>query len=262
MKIVLFTSSALRHKYIAHALTRGVEEVLVISECKPHDGVGAKNEGPPMIAEHFALRAQAEENFFGEYAAFTSPTVPIIHKEVNLPFVYDLVKRYKPDAGFVFGSYIIKEPLLSLIPAGKFINLHLGLSPYYRGSGTNFWPLVNKEPQYVGATLLHINAGIDAGDIIAHVRPGIVADDTVHTLGCKTIIEASKALGVILDALKEGKELSRVSQWKAEGEKYYKKADFDETALRQYYKNIENGLLRDYTEKATPQPRLVELLHI
>ena len=34
----------------------------------------------------------------------------------------------------------------------KIINAHLGLSPYYRGSGTNIFPFVNKEIEYVGVT--------------------------------------------------------------------------------------------------------------
>ena len=50
----------------------------------------------------------------------------------------------------------------------KFLNVHLGLSPYYRGSGTNVWPLINTEPDMVGATLC-IDAGIDNGEIIHQI---------------------------------------------------------------------------------------------
>ncbi|MEK7179076.1 MAG: formyltransferase family protein [Patescibacteria group bacterium] len=259
MKIVIFTSNALRHKYIANTLAQHADEFLVISECKPYDGLRDGVNGISLIDEHFALRARAEKEYFGGCEAFRAQTIPLLHKEANLLFVYDIVERYGPDAGFVFGSSIIKEPLLSLMPRGKFVNLHLGLSPYYRGSGTNFWPLVNKEPEYVGATLLHIDAGIDTGNIITHVRPHITADDTVHTLGNKTIIESGKALVKILELLKNGKNLPRTVQWKDSHEKFYKKANFSEEALKQYRKNIDEGLLKDYVRKAPPVVRLVEL---
>ena len=34
------------------------------------------------------------------------------------------------------------------------INVHLGLSPYYKGSATNFWPFVNNELQFLGVTFM------------------------------------------------------------------------------------------------------------
>ena len=76
----------------------------------------------------------------------------------------------RPDVVLVFGTGILREPLLSAFD-GRIINIHLGLSPYYRGAGTNFWPLVNREPEYVGATIHYLDAGIDTGPIISHARP-------------------------------------------------------------------------------------------
>ena len=52
-----------------------------------------------------------------------------------------------------FGCSIIGDDLLKINRA-KFINIHLGLSPYYLGSGTNFWPFVNNELQFLGATIM------------------------------------------------------------------------------------------------------------
>ncbi|MBI4118616.1 MAG: hypothetical protein HY455_03720 [Parcubacteria group bacterium] len=258
MRIVVFTSNALRHKYIANTLAKSASECLVVSECKSYDGV-VPSEESALVKKHFALRLETEQKFFGEHETFHAPTLPILHKEVNTPFVYEAVKRFRPDAAFVFGSWILKEPLLSLIPSGKFINMHLGLSPYYRGSGTNFWPIVNKEPQYVGATLLHIDAGIDSGDIIAHVRPQIAPEDTVHTLGCKTIVEGGKALLAILETLESGKALQRTKQWAGGEDKFYKKIDFNEGVLKKYYEILESGILSKYLEERPSDPRLIAL---
>ena len=62
------------------------------------------------------------------------------------------MKACTPDVVLVCGTGILREELINLFP-GHIINIHLGLSPYYRGAGTNFWPLVNREPEYLGATI-------------------------------------------------------------------------------------------------------------
>jgi len=46
----------------------------------------------------------------------------------------------------------------------------LGLSPYYLGSGTNYWPLVNEKPEFVVATFMHIDTDIDTEEIIHQIR--------------------------------------------------------------------------------------------
>jgi methionyl-tRNA formyltransferase len=63
------------------------------------------------------------------------------------------------------------------------------LSPYYRGSGTNFFPFVNNEPEYVGATFMYIDEGIDTGEIIHQIRPTIFLGDTIHHVGNRLIKE-------------------------------------------------------------------------
>ena len=87
----------------------------------------------------------------------------------NDPAEVALMAAARPDVVLVFGTGILREPLLSAFD-GRIINIHLGLSPYYRGAGTNFWPLVNREPEYVGATIHYLDAGIDTGPMLAHAQ--------------------------------------------------------------------------------------------
>ena len=65
-----------------------------------------------------------------------------------------------PDAIAVFGTSLIRGPLLAMGRLGLF-NLHGGLSPRYRGADCTFWALYNGEPENVGCTLHRIDAGID-----------------------------------------------------------------------------------------------------
>ena len=57
--------------------------------------------------------------------------------------------------------------------SNKILNIHLGLSPFYRGQATNYWAFVNNEIQFIGATFHKIDGGIDTGPIIHQIRPKV-----------------------------------------------------------------------------------------
>ena len=63
----------------------------------------------------------------------------------------------------------------------------MGLSPYYTGSGTNFFPFVNNEPQFAGATFMFLDEGIDTGEIIHQIRARILKNDNIHKIGNRLI---------------------------------------------------------------------------
>ena len=256
MKIVILTSNSLRHKFFANTLASYADDALIISECK--SSIVNYSDVSDDITAHFKLRDETEKKFFPNNDFFNNKTLPIIYKELNLDHVFQSIKNFAPDLMFIFGSYIVKEPLLSLLPPNHTINLHLGLSPYYRGSGTNFWPFVNNELQYLGSTILHLDAGIDTGDIICHVRPSIEINDNVHTIGCKIIRDSVNSLIKIMDMVKSEQPLNRVKQWEV-NERYYKTKDFDEHALQKYYTNLNNGLVKNYLIENKNDIKLVEL---
>ena len=246
MRILVLTSNSIRHKFFANNLVKYADDALIISECRANDAPKDTELNP--VQQHFANRYKAELKYFGGNDYFKGNTFPIMAGDLNTEYVYNTIKEFAPDNIFVFGSSIIREPLISILPENRFINLHLGVSPYYRGSGTNFWPFVNKELEYVGSTILNINKGIDTGDIICHVRPTFDTDDYVHSAGCKVIAESVKKMGDILQMFKDDKEPKIIKQWKIENEKVYKSKDFDEDILNQYYKNLDEGMVKDYIQ--------------
>ena len=144
--------------------------------------------------------------------------------------------------------------------AGRIVNLHLGLSPYYRGTATNFYPLVNEEPEYVGATIHLIDTGIDTGPILRHARPSIVADDKPHTIGCKAILAGIEALLSSLDAWCSG-QIEPVPQWSVSHQRVYLRKDYHPRQVVGLYGKIEAGLIPDYVQRASAvagRVRLVE----
>ena len=140
------------------------------------------------------------------------------------------------------------------------MNLHLGLSPYYKGNATNFWPFINNELEFLGSTVLHIDPGIDTGDIITHVKPKIEMGDNVHTVGCKIIQQSVEKIKDILDVIKNGGEINRVPQWSVDDEKIYRLKDFNENVLNQYLKNLNDGIVDKFLKNDRKKIKVVDTI--
>jgi methionyl-tRNA formyltransferase len=153
----------------------------------------------------------------------------------------------------VFGSSILRSPWLERF-SGTMVNLHLGLSPYYRGSGTNFWPLYDERPAFVGATVHLIDPGVDSGAILRHARPPIRTTDTPHTIGNRAIRAGARALIASLREYAAG-ERAPVPQWETADPRYRRGADFTPAILDEFLGRWRNGLLaRALQEAPARQP--------
>lgn len=258
MKITVLTSNSIRHKFVANEMEKVASDCLVVSEIKKSNSEIDENL-EFSIREHFKKRFQTEDLFFENNNFFNAKTVPILYKEVNTPYVFEVIKKFQPDLIIVFGSSIIKEPLISLMPKDRFINLHLGISPYYKGSGTNFWPFVNNELEFVGATILHLDPGIDTGDIITHVRPTFEKEDNVHTAGCKVIKESTLVIQKIISMIQNNEKIPRIKQWKIDNERIYRNADFNEDVLLRYKDNLANGMVEKFIQNEQKKIKLINL---
>jgi len=109
---------------------------------------------------------------------------------INHPDVIKVIDKHNPDLIVVFGTSLLKGELLEKGRLG-IINLHGGLSPEYRGADCTFWALHNQEPEKVGCTIHYINAGIDTGNIIAHVSPEIKETDDELTLFWRAVRDST-----------------------------------------------------------------------
>src|SRR6202041_3348490 len=75
------------------------------------------------------------------------------------------ISALKPDAIIVVGyGRIIPQWMLDLPPHGN-INLHASLLPKYRGAAPIQWAIAQGET-VTGVTTMHIDAGLDTGDIL------------------------------------------------------------------------------------------------
>jgi folate-dependent phosphoribosylglycinamide formyltransferase PurN len=248
VKAILLTSTFRRHQAVANYLATRCDLAGVWQETKTFvpERHASSAEDHATIQAHFDARDASEARYFAADATLRlgggATLRTVAGNGLDAPAEVAAMSALRPDVVLVFGTGILRETLLSAF-AGRILNIHLGLSPYYRGAGTNFWPLVNREPEYVGATIHYLDAGIDTGPIIAHARPSIAAGDGPHDLGNKTIVAAARLLMDAADAHVHGR-VAAVPQ-RGRGRLYQRK-DFNADAVRRLYHNFETGMIDEY----------------
>lgn len=256
MPVVLLTSTFLRHRFMIMRAAQVLDVVGVWQEehlFNPFRQLSSGSDDEEIVSEHFRSRDKCEEKFFGAFVQQQERCQKMTWravgaKGINQPAEMELICSLKPDLILVYGTGLIGSQLISRFP-GKIINLHLGLSPYYRGAGTNFWPLVNREPEYVGATVHYLDAGIDAGPIIAQVRPMIESGDGPHDIGNKAIEVGVELLIKVASAHERRGPLPAVAQ-QGKG-RLYRMKDFNAGALRKLQLQFQTGMIEDYLANRT-----------
>lgn len=77
-----------------------------------------------------------------------------------------LIKTINPDLIIVNGTRIISKKVLQCVNC-KFINIHSGITPMYRGVHGTYWALVNNDGSNSGVTVHFVDEGIDTGGILS-----------------------------------------------------------------------------------------------
>lgn len=255
IRILLISSTGLRHRYVANKLAAEFNLAGILTEEK---SVSAKSdilEDDILVQRHLVARDLVEQSFL-EDRPF--PDVPIRRMErgqANSPEALEWVEGLAPDAIVLFGSGIIAPPLLNAFK-DRVINLHLGLSPYYRGSGTNLFPLVDGLPEYVGATVHLAVPAVDAGPVLAQARPVIAPDDHCHEIGTKALMAGVSVLKGVLPAYLSGDR--QVQMQNLNIGRVMRRRDFNAEALRTMHAKFATGSLfaylmdKEQRDKAAP----------
>lgn len=233
MRVVVLTSNELRHKYFLKVISENFDLEGAIYEDKGQY-YSKQKEQSIIVKRHFEKLSLIEKDFFYEEVNsydFNIDKIKSISKnEINNNETINWIKKLNPELIFLFGTGILKEDWLDTFK-DRIINLHLGLSPFYRGSATLFWPFFNNELQCVGATIHLATKKVDAGDILKRIKPEIKSDDNYYTINYKTIKSAIDTLPIVAQKFKNN-EISLLTQ-DMSNSKVYKKSDFTEEALLQ-----------------------------
>ena len=249
--VVLLTGNELRHEFFRKFIAADPSITVLATYCESEKGnlqeVIKQEEINTFRLKHLEAREVTEVDFFGLYCesvADKSNAIFIEKGHINDVQHVNYIRDLNPELIISYGCSIIKSELITLFER-RFINVHLGLSPYYRGSGTNFWPFVNKELQFVGTTFMHIDFGVDTGEIIHQIRADIAYADNIHQIGNRLI---KKSCIECIKIIRNFKDLDKMPTPTLHhyDVRYYKKKDFTEEALNTAYININDGLIENY----------------
>lgn len=204
------------------------------------------------FVRHFENRAQAEGRYFGDPSYPDCAQLETDSEELNSERSVEFIRSVDPDLVLIFGSGLVKDPLYSALPRHA-INLHLGLSPRYRGAATLFWPFYFLEPPYAGTTFHYIITEPDAGDVIHQVTPELAADDGIHDVACKAVVDsAAEAVELVRILNRQG--AWQIHQQRGTG-KNFLASDFKAEHLRMIYDVYNDDLVRHYLEGNLPSKK-------
>ncbi len=251
MKVLLFAGTHPRHLFFHKAIVNsGVDYFAIVMERENLIPITPKNileTDKKNYLRHFKERKEIENKNFGNLKikdVFNENRILTVDSlNLNSDLVKDKVKKFKADIAIIFGVNLIKEPVFSVLPKYK-INLHLGLSPWYRGSATLFWPFYFLKPQFAGLTLHNISNSPDSGDIFHQSTPNLKKGDGIHNVGSNVVLKGSKEIVQMLDKFNKEKKLDFQSQ-KTTGRLWLGK-DFKPNHLRVIYDLFDNKIVDEY----------------
>ena len=119
------------------------------------------------------------ENMPGGERKFTVSS----HNDVECEQILD---RTKPEIIVVYGTQIIRDNIFRRAGIVT-LNMHTGLSPYYRGDSTLFWPIYYNDREHIGVTVHKLVAEVDGGDIVHTGRISYTAGDTEASIFAKGV---------------------------------------------------------------------------
>lgn len=230
MRITVFTSNQPRHLSLIRQIAQVADEVYVVQECQSL----VPQQKSPILEKYFSEVIRAEKAVFGE-PQFTPKNVSSLSlrmgdlSSLSLATLRDALHS---DLYVVFGASYIKGTLCDVLVEQGAYNIHMGISPFYRGSATNFWALYDGRPELVGATIHFLTQGLDSGPILFHALPKAEC--------LSPFLLGMKAVRAAHDAFVSRLVLEKASQWKPVTQdkkleiRYSRSIDFSDKVAEEY----------------------------
>ncbi len=257
MRVVLLTTDQASQRLLASRLAETHELVLVVVDELFTNSSGTRRlkallRQPAAIPGRIRDRAirwllpRTEADFAAHFERLGATPLErlacrvVRAPNINVPEIAQKIEVARPDIIAVYGGRLLRPPVLSCRSQFGTINLHPGLSPYYRGVSCTFWTLYHEEPEYAGATIHYVSSGIDSGDIVLSARCELAENDSIAALDCKVVELGQSLLLRALGLLAEGRA-PRVPQW--EKGRLCLSRDYTPTARLALERKLRDGLV-------------------
>ncbi len=253
MRVLIFSGTHDRHRFVHQRVTETFPDHFAIvmkrEETVPAPPPGLADIDRENFIRHFRDRDAVERRVYGHIPPETvfAPDrhLAVVPEDLNGPKVLAAIEKFDADIAVVFGCGMLKDPVLGALPENK-INMHLGLSPWYKGGATLFWPFYFLQPQFAGVTFHQINERPDYGEIIHQVVPTLSRGDGVHDVGANTVLAAREGFVDILRKFEAEGGFNGKHQ-KTTG-RVWRGKDFHASHLRVLYTLFDNDIVDHYLD--------------
>lgn len=266
-KVIFMCGSHRRHLYIAERLWKEGRLVALIVEEReefvPEPPANLRERDRKNFVHHFAERDRAERKFFEhvekEKLLGSVPVYYVTKENLNDEATIQFIKEHPAEMLLTYGVHKVDNEIIQCHP-GKSFNIHGGLSPWYRGNTTLFWPFYFLKPNWAGMTLHQLTEKLDGGSILHHSVPTLEHGDTMHEVACKAVCQVAEDLCLILQRVDEGEELTCKRQ-KSSG-KLFVSEDWTPQTLRIIYELFDDKIVDMFLdgELENSEPDLVKFI--
>lgn len=237
MKITLFTSNQPRHLSLANKLASIADKVFCIQECNTlfPGKVSDFYEKSQVMQDYFHNVMRAERQLFGEvkFSKNNVKTLSMKSGDLNMVSQESLKEAMNSDIYIVFGASFIKGWLIDFLIDSSALNIHMGISPYYRGTACNFWALYDNRPDLVGSTIHNLSKGLDNGDILYHCLPNVLKKDDSFLFTMSSVLSAHESLIARISS-REIFDMTPMKQDKKLEIRYSKNSEFNDDVAKDF----------------------------
>jgi len=228
MKIVFVTNNSAPSKFIAtHLYKKGLLNAVIIEESTSKVKTKVLREIKSAswttvlskIIDLFAVfvysslaKHYIEKHLLKPQSIDSYPEKVLLYrvKSASNPQSISILKSLKPDLLVVLGTSILKPEVLSIAKQYT-LNIHGGIVPQYRNVHSDFWAISKNDIKNIGSSIIHLDPGVDTGDIAIQGSVNITPKDTLFSIKRKN---TELSLQLIIQAIEMAKigELPRTPQ--------------------------------------------------
>lgn len=205
-RIVIVTRDDLEHYFVANVLCAAFPiDAIVVAEPSRTLSPTRRRYSPRLVTRSIVRRSywrlvrdaeQRRSSFvriLGEHMTAGFQRADLVRRVagVNSEESSRLVTELRPDLLLVYGTDIVADSILALA-SDLALNMHTGISPYYRGADTWFWPLVNRELELVGATVHECTSTVDGGPIFKTARATLEPSQNIYDLFAWSVVAGAE----------------------------------------------------------------------
>jgi hypothetical protein len=254
---ILVTGNHPRHFYVAAKLSESVNLKKVFVENRGAITPEFVDDLTGRVGQIARLHYGDREDWEHRFESTPRQDTNFVNKS-NWSDVADALSLGDVQVVFTFGCSLVPSSLLDS-KGVKFINFHGGLSPWYKGALTTFWPSYFLQPERTGYTIHETTELIDGGRMFARVPISLDQGLSLNGIAFNATLEFSKSLPDLIRHIEVTLQSGVPPKQQGSG-KLFLSTDWSPAHLLHIYEEMENRPLLYASSLRELELRCIELL--